>query len=104
MLRELSAVFIASYVVVLLGLVASTHQGRDSFEDYLSFLKSPIALAFHEAVLVFAVLHTVTFFQAMPKGMPARIGGKKLPARLVIGPLYVVLVAVSAALAAIFLI
>ena len=101
--RELSAVFMAAYMVILLVLVTKVHDGQAAFDDYLDVLQSPFMIAFHVVALLFSLLHTVTFFQAMPKGMPMQIGEEKLSDPLMIGPLYVALAAVSAVVAVIFL-
>ena len=102
-LRELSAVFLAAYVVLLLVLVSKVHDGAKAFEDYLDVLQSPVLVAFHVVALLFMLLHTVTFFQAMPKGMPLRRGEERVPPALMIGANYVAWLVVTVIVAAIFL-
>jgi fumarate reductase subunit C len=103
MLRELSAVFLAAYVVLLLVLVAKVHDGAKAFEDYRDLLQSPLLIIFHAVALLFMLLHTVTFFQAMPKGMPLRRGDEPMPPELMIGANYVAWLVVTIIVAAIFL-
>ncbi|MDE3130681.1 MAG: fumarate reductase subunit C [Acidobacteriota bacterium] len=96
MLRELSAVFIAAYVVVLLLLVSHVHSGRQAFKGFQATLDSPALLAFNSIVLVFALLHSATWFQAVPKALPLRRGAEKVPPQLLIGTHYLAMLAVSA--------
>jgi fumarate reductase subunit C len=103
-LRELSALFLAAYVVLLLVLVSKVHDGAKAFEDYLNVLQSPLLIAFHVVALLFMLLHTVTFFQAMPKGLPMRRGEELMPPALMIGGNYVAWLMVTVVVAAIFLV
>jgi fumarate reductase subunit C len=95
MLRELSAVFLALYVVVLLVMVSRVLAGEADFDDYVTMAQSPASIVFHTIALAFAVLHTVTWFQAVPKGLPIRRGEERVPAPLLIGANYGLLLAVS---------
>ena len=52
-------------------------------------LKSPGLLVFNSIALIFALLHSVTWFQAVPKALPLRRGENKVPPRLLIGAHYV---------------
>lgn len=97
-LRELSAVFLAAYTVVLLVLVHKLHEGAHAFRAFESTLKSPWLLALNSIILVFALLHTVTWFQAVPKALPLRRGEMKVPPQLLIGGHLVAMLALSAAL------
>lgn len=103
MLRELSSVFLAAYVVLLLVLVTKVHDGAKEFADYLDVLQSPVLIAFHAVALLFVLLHTVTWFQAVPKGLPLRLGEERVPPALVIGASYVAWLVVTVVVAAIFL-
>jgi len=85
MLRELSAVFLAGYTVLLILLVAKVHDGGDAFKDYADTLQSPALIVFNVIALLFALLHTFTWFQAVPSALPVRIGEEKVPAVLLIG-------------------
>jgi fumarate reductase subunit C len=96
MLRELSAVFVAAYVVLLLVLVTQVHNGQHALRAFENTLKSPGLLIFTSIALIFALLHTVTWFQAVPKALPLRRGENKVPPRLLIGVHYVALLVLSA--------
>jgi fumarate reductase subunit C len=103
MLRELSSVFLAAYVVLLLVLVTKVQDGAKEFADYLDVLQSPVLIAFHAVALLFVLLHTVTWFQAVPKGLPLRLGEERVPPALMIGASYVAWLVVTVVVAAIFL-
>lgn len=103
MLRELSAVFVAAYVVLLLVLVMKVHDGAVAFEDYLDVLQSPLLIAFHLVAFLFALLHTITWFQAVPKGLPLRRGEERVPPQLLIGASYGAWLVATVVVAAIFL-
>jgi fumarate reductase subunit C len=103
MLRELSSVFLAAYVVLLLVLVTKVHNGAHSFKAFENTLNSPGLLVFNSIVLVFALLHSVTWFLAVPKAMPVRRGEQKVPPQLLIGMNYVLMLALSAIVLAVAL-
>jgi fumarate reductase subunit C len=96
MLRELSAVFLAAYMVLLLVLVTQVHNGRHSVRSFENTLKSPWLLIFTSVALIFALLHTITWFQAVPNALPLRRGENKVPAGLLIGAHYVAMLVLSA--------
>ena len=96
MLRELSAVFVAAYMVLLLVLVTQVHNGQHSVRSFETTLKSPELLIFTSVALIFALLHTITWFQAVPKALPLRRGENKVPPGLLIGAHYVAMLALSA--------
>lgn len=104
MLRELSSVFLAAYVVVLLLLVSKVHDGRQAFSGIQQTLRSPGMLVFNSVVLLFALLHSVTWFQAVPKALPLRRGETKVPPALLVGMHYVLMLVLSAAVLTIALV
>ena len=103
MLRELSAVFASAYVVSLLVLVMKVHDGAEAFQDYLDVLQSQVLIAFHVIALLFALLHTVTWFQAVPKALPLRRGEERVPPALMIGCSYLAWLVVTLIVTLIFL-
>jgi fumarate reductase subunit C len=95
MLREFSAVFLAFYMVVLLILVMKIHDGRGSFQDFADTLQSPWLIALNTLALLFALLHTATWFLAVPSAVQLRRGEEKLPPLLLIGAAYAVMLGAS---------
>jgi fumarate reductase subunit C len=103
-LRELSATFLAGYVVVLLILVAQVHDGPASFRNFEHTLKSPGLLLFNSVAMLFALLHSVTWFQAVPKALPIRRGEHRVPPQLPIWAHFILMFVLSAAVLVIALV
>lgn len=79
MAREVTAVFVAAYAVVLLVGVVRLSQGQAAYEGWLQALKSPLSLVFHLILLATFVYHTWSWFNIMPKTMPMMfVGGKRV--------------------------
>ena len=103
-LREWSSLFIAIYAVLLVLLTSKVLDGEASYRSYVDdVLGSPVLIVFHVVALLFAVLHTVTWFGAVPKGLPLRRGEDLVPPVLMIGANYVIWAVVTTVVAAIFL-
>lgn len=100
MLRELSSVFVALFVIELLCFVAQVSnqpadRGEMAMNEFLEELGSPLFLAFHAVVLAFALLHSITWFNLTPKVMVIRRGEERVPDVLVAGSNYVAWLVVS---------
>lgn len=79
MAREVTAVLVAAYAVVLLVGLVRLGQGEAAFDGWLHALKSPLSLVFHLIVLATFVYHTWSWFKTMPLTMPVMfIGGKQV--------------------------
>ena len=86
MIRELTALIVAFYAVVLLVGVVRLAQGEAAFSLWLTGMKSPASIVGHIALLIGFIYHTWSWFEIMPKTMPpVVIGGKKLPPAAIIG-------------------
>lgn len=96
MLREWSSVFVAAYAVVLLVMLNRLSHGPQAYEAFLACLKSWPSIVFHWVAFAFALLHTVTWFQATPQAMAVRFGEKRVPSALIVAANYVAWVAASA--------
>lgn len=98
-LRELSSVFVAWFVVHLVLLVGAVHRGSDAYAQFLAWAREPWVLALDLVALAFLVLHAVTWFTLAPKAMVVRMHGRRLPARMVAGGHFAAWVVVSAVVA-----
>lgn len=79
MAREVTALFVAAYALVLLAGLARLSQGEAAFGQWLDGLRSPLSIAFHLLLLAIFVYHTFSWFTIMPKTMaPVIVGGKRL--------------------------
>ena len=98
-LREISSVFVAVFVVETLLLIHAVRRGPAAYEHYLRCMSNPAILLLNIVSLFFVVFHTITWFNLAPSAMPIRMGGKRVPDILVAAPSYVAWVVVSAVVA-----
>jgi len=98
MLRELSSVFIAIFLIVFLIQVYQLTRGPEAYVAFAQKLSSPGWLIFHTLALLFALFHSITWFQSTAVVMPLKIGARELPRPLMtalnIGALIVVSIVV----------
>jgi fumarate reductase subunit C len=81
MLRETTAVAVLVYAVVLTVGVVRLAQGEAAWNGWLVALRSPGAVLLHLVLLAAMTFHALTWFEIMPKTMPAIfIGGRRLSA------------------------
>ena len=79
MVREVTALFVAAYAVVLLVGLVRLGQGEAAFNHWLQYLKNGWMLAFHLVVLAVFCYHTWSWFKIMPKTLPIMfVGGKRV--------------------------
>ena len=94
-LRELSSVFIAWFVVFLILLVYAIGQGETAYRNFLDWASAPWVIALNVLALLFVLLHTVTWFSLTPQAMEVRIDDRKVPAFHILAGQYTGLVVVS---------
>lgn len=95
MVRELTSVFIAAYVVLFLIMLGKLAAGREAYDAYLRFLGTPGMLGFHVLALAASLFHTVTWFNVTPKVMVVRFGEERVPDVVIAGVNYVAWIGVS---------
>jgi fumarate reductase subunit C len=79
MIREVTALIVALYAVVLLVGALCLAQGEVAWNAWLAALRSPFSIALHVVMLVAMIYHTYSWFEIMPKTMPAMfVGGKRV--------------------------
>ena len=80
MLRELTSVCIAGYLVYLLWWLYKFNQfGAEGYEALLDLVKHPVSIGIHTIALIAAAWHSITWFNLTPLVMPMRIGDDKVP-------------------------
>ena len=94
-LRELSSVAVAWFVVITLRQIRALVRGPAAYSAFQDWLASPAVIALNAISLGFVLFHMVTWFNLTPRAMVVRLRGKRLPDFLVAGPNYVVWLAVS---------
>ena len=81
MWREVTALAVAAYAVVLVVGVWRLAQGQAAFDGWLQALRSWPSIVFHLVLLVAMVIHAVSWFEIMPKTMPMLfVGGERVAA------------------------
>jgi len=83
MLRELSSLFIALFLVVYLVQLYQLTKGTDAYIAFTQKLASPGWILFHVVVLLFALYHSVTWFQSTAVVLPIRLGERSVPRQMI---------------------
>jgi fumarate reductase subunit C len=96
MLREVSCIFVAWFVVYLLLLVHATGAGRDSYLRFLDWSANLVVVALNVVAMIFVLLHTVTWFGLAPHAIVLHVRGRRVPARAILAGHYVAWLVVSA--------
>ena len=82
-LREVSSIFVAWFVVFFLLLVAAVGQGEAAYQEFMRWAANPGIVLVNIISLFFVVFHAVTWFNLAPQAMVVRIGGKRVPGKLI---------------------
>jgi fumarate reductase subunit C len=98
MAREMSALFIGIYALILMAGLFAISRGKTAYEAFLESAEGPVGLAFAIVAMVFAIYHTLTWFQVTPKAMPLMIGNKRVPGFLIVAAHWFGFIVVSAVL------
>ena len=95
-LRELSSVFVAVFVIETLMLISGLGRGPLAYAHFLHRMQNPFVILLNVIAMFFLVFHTITWFNLAPSATPVRLGGKRLPDAMVAGPAYVAWIVISA--------
>ena len=98
-LRELSSVFVAWFVVYLLLLVKAVGDGAASYQEFLDWSGRWWVLAINVIAMLFLLLHAITWFGLAPRAMVIKVRGSRVPARQIVAAHYLALVVLSGAVA-----
>ncbi len=98
MAREMSALFIGIYALILMAGLFGLSQGQAAYEAFLEKAEGTAGLIFAVFAFAFAVYHTFTWFQVTPKAMPLMIAGKRIPGPFIVAAHWFGFIVVSAAL------
>ncbi len=94
-LRELSSLFVAWFVIFTLLQIRALSGGPESYQRFLDWSKHPVAVIVNLIALFFVVFHAITWFKLAPQAMAVRLRGKRVPAVWIAGPNYVLWLVVS---------
>ena len=70
MIREVTAVAVLVYAIILMVGVVRLSQGEAAFNGWLAALKTPGSILLHLVLLASMVVHAKSWFDIMPKTMP----------------------------------
>ena len=104
MLRELSSLFIALFVLVFLYELFLLSRGPEAHGLLQGALRAPAAVAFYVVAFLFAVYHTVTWFQAASRIQVVRLGSWTMPGWMMVAGALGAWIVLSAAVAAYLLV
>ena len=95
MIREVTSVFIAIFLVVLLAELYQLSRGPDAYAAFVERLRSPGWILFHVVALGFALYHSVTWFNLTGVVQVVRMGERQVPPVLVVSGAFAAWGAVS---------
>lgn len=95
MLHEITSIFVAIYTAILIVGLFRLAQGPEAWQGWLAAVTSPIGVIFHILAFIFALIHTTSWFKAVPQAMRIQRGEDFVPGKLIIGAHYGVWTAVS---------
>ena len=98
-LRELSSIFVAYFVVITLLQIHSLIRGPEAYARFERLMRTPLMIALSAISLLFVLFHTITWFNLAPRAIVARLGGMRIPDILIAGSNYVAWLMISAAVA-----
>jgi fumarate reductase subunit C len=95
MLRELTSVFVAAFLVFYLAQLSHLEEGTEAYTAFLGQRSSFGWILFHIVALIAALYHSVTWFNLTPKVMVVHRGEEKVPPAFIAGPHYAAWVVIS---------
>ena len=94
-LREISSVFVAWFVVLLLLQIRALSRGPEAYARFQHWLQNPLVLLLNLVTLFFVVFHAITWFKLAPSAMAVRFRGKRVPDLFIVGTNYAAWAVVS---------
>ena len=98
-LRELSSVPVAYFVVLILLALRALKQGPEAYAAFQAWLQTPLAIVLNVISFCFVLFHAITWFNLAPRALVVRVHGKRMPDSLIVGPNYVAWLVVSVVVA-----
>jgi fumarate reductase subunit C len=96
--RELTSIAVAYFVVLTLMQIHALRQGAEVYAEFQEWLRRPLLITLNAMSLFFVMYHAITWFNLAPKAITARFGGKRVPDLLITASNYGVWLVVSAGL------
>lgn len=87
-LRELSSIFIAWFVIFTLMLVKAVSAGPEAYREFVAWTGHPVVILVNLATFFFVVFHAATWFNLAPKALVLRRKGQRVPDSWIAGANY----------------
>jgi fumarate reductase subunit C len=87
-LRELTSIFVAWFVLHLILLVRAVSNGAEAYAQFIEWSGRPLVLLVNIVSFTFIVFHAITWFNLAPQAMVVKVGGKRVPGLLIAGSNY----------------
>jgi fumarate reductase subunit C len=94
-LRELSSVFVAWFVIFFLLLVHAVARGAAEYQQFLAWSAHPLLIFLNVVSLLFVVFHAITWINLAPQAVVVRLRGRRVPALWIAAPNYLAWLAVT---------
>lgn len=95
-LRELTSFGVAFFAIIIILNVYSMSQGPDAYNNFQSWLRTPIAIILHSVAFMLVLYHSVTWFNLAPQAMVIKLGKYKVPGYVISGMNYAAWAVLSA--------
>ena len=82
-LREVSSIFVAWFVVFLLMLIRAVSQGEGNYRQFLDWSGNQSVVVLNLISLFFVVFHAITWFNLAPQVIVVRVAGRRVPGLLI---------------------
>lgn len=82
--RELTSVFIAAYMVLLIIQLDALRRGPEAWDALLASFAALLSVGLHVLIFVFVIFHSLTWFWISPTALVLRIGGRRIPGAAII--------------------
>lgn len=94
-LRELSSIFVAFFVLITLLQIRALSQGPQAYAEFQNWLRKPLVITLNAVSLFFVLFHAITWFNLAPRAMVIRVGGRRVPDTLIAATNYIAWLAIS---------
>ncbi len=94
-MRELSSLFVAWWVLYLLLMIAAVGRGGAAYDGFLDWAATPWVVVLNVVALGFLLLHAVTWFNLTPQAMDVRLRGRPVPGWAIVAGQWLGLLVVS---------
>jgi fumarate reductase subunit C len=98
-LRELSSIFVAWFVIETLMQINAMIGGPSAYVYFQGFFHNPLVIELKIVSFFFVLFHAITWINLAPKAMAVRVRGKRIPAVMISTPNYVAWAVVSVVVA-----